>query len=73
MTMYNWLILAVVVCSFVGNATYLKGVFAEKFKNCEKRLNDLEDGVRYNDTCITEHKAVDQRLGRLEKKENGKT
>lgn len=73
MTTYNWLMLAIMACGFIGNAAYVKGAFGEKFRSCEKRLDDIEDDVRYKDTCDSKHEAVDQRLGRLEKNENGKT
>ncbi len=72
MTTYQWLTIIIVICGFIGNAMYLKGVFGTKIENCEKKLGDLTKSVRFADTCDARFNDHEKRVKRLEVGLNGK-
>jgi len=50
----------------IGGASGLLGIVLGWF-GLRSRINDLKESVRYADTCMAIHKAVDVRLQNIEK------
>ena len=64
---------------FLFQSLYLSGRYSEKIASNAREIDDLKKNlkdhkseVRYNDTCDAKHSAIDQRLDRLERLQNGK-
>ena len=64
--------IAVTVGGLLLQGAYLKGVFATKIEEHDRRLTVIETGVVWEDECNRTHGEVDRRLDRSERKENGK-
>lgn len=59
------------VLGFVAQTAYLKGNFGARINEGERRLEGLENTVRYKDTCDKTHEALERRQARVETVLNG--
>ena len=61
-----WIPPIVFVIGFVAQTAYFKGVFGTKFIETDRRLDHIESGVMWKDTCEPKHAEINRRLDRLE-------
>lgn len=71
----DMIIVISLVCGFVGQGFYLKGVFKERISKNAEEIEDIKDEmkrVRFADTCKAMHGGMEARVLRLERVTNGK-
>lgn len=64
------IMIIVLLCGFVGQAMYLKGVFSTRIDNNEEDIKNLKNSVRYTDTCKAMFNELKGRLSSLERIRN---